>query len=138
MKKGILSLVLFSIVLQLTSCKLPEQKKLKLTSLFSNHMVLQQQQDVAFWGTYTPNEKITVSGSWGKESISIADENGKWKLNLPTPKAGGPFEVSVTATDSTIVLKNVLIGEVWLASGQSNMEMSLKGWPPVLWQGSPA
>ncbi len=70
-KQYILSLIVLSIGLQFNSCKLPEQGQLKLNPLFSNHMVLQQKQDVAFWGTYTPNEKITIIGSWGKESTSI-------------------------------------------------------------------
>ena len=93
-------------------------------------MVLQQNQDVAFWGTYTPNEKVTVSGSWGEESTSIADEYGKWKLNIPTPKAGGPHKVNIITKDTTLLLEDVMVGEVWLASGQSNMQMPLKGWPP--------
>ena len=129
-KQYILSLIILAFSLQFNSCKPPEQGKLKINSLFSDHMVLQQKQDVAFWGTYAPNQKVTVTGSWGKESTSITDEKGKWKLNLSTPKAGGPFEVNITTKDTSFLLKDVLIGEVWIASGQSNMEMSLKGWPP--------
>jgi sialate O-acetylesterase len=130
MKKSVFSLIIFSILLLLTSCIPIEQQELKLNSLFSNHMVLQQKQDVAFWGTYTPNEKVTVSESWGKESKSVADKNGNWKLKIPTPTAGGPYEVNIITKDTTVLLKDVMIGEVWLASGQSNMQMSLKGWPP--------
>ena len=130
MKKSVLSLIILSIGLQFSSCKHSEQQEFKLNALFSDHMVLQQKQEVAFWGTYTPNEKVTVSGSWGEESTSVADENGYWKLNIPTLEAGGPFEVSVITADTTIVLKDILIGEVWLASGQSNMQMPVKGWPP--------
>ena len=55
---------------------------------------------------------------------------GNWSLNLPTPTAGGPFEVTIGTDESTIVLKDVLVGEVWLASGQSNMEMPLEGFLP--------
>ena len=130
MKKSVFSLIIFSILWLLTSCKPLEQQELKLNSLFSNHMVLQQKQNVAFWGTYTPNGKVIVSGSWGKESKSVADKNGNWKLNIPTPTAGGPYEVNIITKDTTVLLKDVMIGEVWLASGQSNMQMSLKGWPP--------
>jgi sialate O-acetylesterase len=86
-------------------------------------MVLQQNEKVAFWGTSLPNEKITVTGSWGEISTSYSDEKGSWKLNLTTPKAGGPFEVSVINKDSSRLFEDVMIGEVWLASGQSNMEM---------------
>ena len=139
MNKNIIVLIILSITLQFNSCQLSselnspkpsEQRVLKLNTLFTNHMVLQQKENVAFWGTYIPNEKVTVSGSWGKESTSITDQNGNWKLNLPTPEAGGPFEVNIVTKDSTLLLNDVLIGEVWLASGQSNMQMSLKGWPP--------
>jgi sialate O-acetylesterase len=130
MKKSILSLIILSIGLQFSSCKHSEQQELKLNALFSDHMVLQQKQEVAFWGTYTPNEKVTVGGGWGEESAIIAGKNGNWKLNVPTPIAGGPYEVSITSTNDTIILKDVLIGEVWLASGQSNMQMPVKGWPP--------
>jgi sialate O-acetylesterase len=89
--KSVFSLIIFSFLWLLTSCKPLEQQELKLNSLFSNHMVLQQKQNVAFWGTYTPNEKVIVSGSWGKESKNVADKNGNWKLNIPTPNAGGPY-----------------------------------------------
>jgi sialate O-acetylesterase len=93
-------------------------------------MVLQQGQDVAFWGKYTPEGKVSISTSWGEEATVIPDETGNWSLTLSTPEAGGPFEVSIVTKDSTIVLDDVMVGEVWLASGQSNMEMPVKGWPP--------
>jgi sialate O-acetylesterase len=73
----------------------PGHKKLKLSLLFSDYMVLQQNEVVAFWGEYLPNEKVTVSGSWGKETSTVYDELGNWKLQLSTPHAGGPFEVSI-------------------------------------------
>ena len=122
-KQLLLGIIVLALGLQFNSCKSPEQRQLKVNSLFSDHMVLQQKQDVAFWGTYIPNQKVTVTGSWGKEATSITDEKGKWKLNLSTPKAGGPFEVNITTKDTSLLLKDVLIGEVWIASGQSNMEM---------------
>jgi len=93
-------------------------------------MVLQQNEQVTFWGEYNPNDKISIKGSWGEEAQSQSDENGKWHLKIQTPKAGGPFSVDIITSDSTIVFNDVLIGEVWLASGQSNMQMPLKGWPP--------
>jgi sialate O-acetylesterase len=138
-KQYITSLIILFITLQFNSCKSSEalnsskpseQHELKLNALFSNHMVLQQKDNVAFWGTYTPNEEVIVSGSWGKESTSVANKNGNWKLNITTPQAGGPYEVNIVTKDTTVLLKDVMIGEVWLASGQSNMQMSLKGWPP--------
>lgn len=101
-----------------------------MSPLFSDYMVLQQEQDVSFWGKYTPGEKISVSASWGEEASAGTDEDGNWTLKISTPSAGGPYMVTITTNDSTINLDDVLVGEVWLASGQSNMEMPVKGWPP--------
>lgn len=99
----------------------------RLPALFADNMVLQQQQLVAVWGNDVPNKKILVKGSWGKESTATADGKGCWKLKLQTPAAGGPYTVTITGS-KIVVLKNVLIGEVWLCSGQSNMEMPVKGY----------
>tara|TARA_B100000787_G_scaffold102280_1_gene75635 strand:+ start:1046 stop:3079 length:2034 start_codon:yes stop_codon:yes gene_type:complete len=122
---------LLIILFLVASCQTSKQKKLILSKLFSNHMVLQQNEEVAFWGTYKPNKKITVSGSWNQKSVMcMSDKNGFWKLNLPTTNAGGPYDITIVSLDSIVVLSDVLIGEVWLASGQSNMEMPLGGWPP--------
>lgn len=112
------------------SCKEPIKKELTLNPLFSNHMVLQQQEEVAVWGESNPMQKISVSGSWGEKVTGTADTAGNWQLKLPTPNAGGPFQVFITDENQTITLKDVLIGEVWLASGQSNMEMPLEGFLP--------
>ncbi len=97
-----------------------------LPSFFSDSMVLQQQTEAVIWGTDKAKTKITVTGSWGKSSKVISDESGKWKLKLATPTAGGPYTVVINGSN-TITLHEVLIGEVWLCSGQSNMEMTLKG-----------
>lgn len=123
MKRTSLSLVLLFTVLVLSGCQQSEKKELHLNALFTDHMVLQQKKEVAFWGSYTPNEEITVHGSWGSESTCVADAFGQWKLSIATPKAGGPYEVTIRTKSTTISIKDVLIGEVWLASGQSNMEM---------------
>ncbi len=106
------------------------KKQLKVSSLFSDHMVLQQQDKVNFWGESPPGQKLTISTSWGKPVSTIADPGGKWKVKLITPKAGGPYNINIKTTESNIDIKDVLIGEVWLASGQSNMDIPLKGWPP--------
>ena len=96
---------------------------MELNPLFSDHMVLQQKENVAFWGKYAPNSSVTVKGTWGEISSSTSDNDGNWKLLLPTTNAGGPFEVDIITKDTTLTIKDVMIGEVWLASGQSNMEM---------------
>lgn len=124
---------LFSYLLLLPilwSCESQSGSQLTLSPLFSDHMVLQQKAAVAFWGKDRPDQNITIKGSWGEQTEGKADENGKWQVQLPTPEAGGPFEVQISTRDTIITIQDVMIGEVWLASGQSNMEMPLKGWPP--------
>lgn len=103
---------------------------LQLTSLFSDHMVLQQKSNVKFWGTDKPNNEITISTSWENETKTIVDINGHWNVSIGTPSAGGPFKIEIKSNQHKIVLNDIMIGEVWLASGQSNMEMTLMGWPP--------
>lgn len=106
------------------------KKELTLNPLFSNHIVLQQNEKATIWGENTPNKKVTVLASWGKSSVAKTDSKGNWKLTIETPKGGGPYTISVSSNNSEILLTDVLIGEVWLASGQSNMEMPVKGWRP--------
>ena len=107
-----------------------QQNELKISNLFSDHMVLQQKQEVNLWGKYTPGQELTISSSWGIETSTTSDTNGNWKSKLTTPEAGGPYSIQIVAKDTIITMEDVMIGEVWLASGQSNMEMPLKGWPP--------
>ena len=95
---------------------------LEIPSVFSDSMVLQQNFDTAFWGESKPNEIITVRGSWGKEAAVQSNEKGDWELKLSTPKAGGPYMVTIQTPNKSILLNDVMIGEVWLSSGQSNME----------------
>ena len=89
-------------------------------------MVLQQKTEVSFWGKSRAHDNIQINGSWGEVSNIKANKNGEWILKLSTPSAGGPFEVKVNDSKTSITYKDVLIGEVWLASGQSNMEMMMK------------
>ncbi|MEJ8819171.1 sialate O-acetylesterase [Lacibacter sp. H407] len=99
----------------------------RVPAMFSDNMVLQQQQMVSVWGVDNPNAKIAVSGSWGRNATATADVKGHWKLKLQTPSAGGPYTVVIKGSKE-VTLKNVLIGEVWFCSGQSNMEMPVKGY----------
>ena len=114
--------------LTLISCQ--TNSNLKLPSLISDDMLLQQKTTARIWGNANPGQKITVSASWKSDGQAIAGKDGKWSLNLNTPEAGGPYTITISAKDTTIAIKNVLIGEVWFCSGQSNMEMPLAGWPP--------
>lgn len=123
------NLALVLILLSIISCQ-SEKQLLQLPSIFSDNLVLQQNEDVKIWGKYKPGEKISVTGSWNQKSETTVDESGNWLLSLQTPSAGGPYSLNIITADTSLQFNNVLIGEVWLCSGQSNMEMPLKGWPP--------
>jgi sialate O-acetylesterase len=115
----------------ITACALFSQpKNFSLAPLFTDNMILQQKEKVPVWGEGLPGIKIDINGSWGNKASSVVGMDGKWIVKIQTPKASGPFTLSIRYGDSLIVLKNVLIGEVWLCSGQSNMEMPLEGWQP--------
>ncbi len=99
------------------------QAELKLGALFSDNMVLQREMPVPFWGWDKPGAKVTVT--LGDDVVSAdADDSGKWFLTLPAQEAGGPHSVTIAGTEEK-KLRNVLIGEVWLCSGQSNMEWAV-------------
>ena len=101
--------------------------KVTLPSFFSDNMVLQQKADVAFWGSTDKRRKVSITPSWCKTRYSVLpDSEGKWFIRIPTPEAGGPYTIVFNDGDKTI-LENVLLGEVWFCSGQSNMEMPMRG-----------
>lgn len=115
-------------LLGLGSCN--KDAGLQLPALFTDHMVLQQNAFAAIWGKAAPGTQVTVSSDWGAEVSGQAEADSTWRVDLPTPEAGGPYVLTITAGSSTLTINDVLLGEVWLASGQSNMEMPLEGWPP--------
>lgn len=99
----------------------------QLPSFFSDGMVLQQQTNAAIWGWAKPSANIKITTSWNKKVYTAtADSKGKWNLKVATPAAGGPYNITIS-DGQPITIKNILIGEVWLCSGQSNMEMPMKG-----------
>lgn len=106
------------------------QQNVSLHSFFSNNMVLQQQSETPIWGKGNPNSEIKISASWGESGSTIVNDDSTWIVKIKTPKAGGPFTLNISDKSNSIKLDNVLVGEVWLCSGQSNMEMPLAGWPP--------
>ena len=132
------------------------EKDLTVSSLFTDHMVLQQQNEVTIWGESDPNQVVTVTPSWennpdskvvvnDKVDVTVKSKSssfsskpnsdGKWRIKIPTPKAGGPYTIKFsTGIDDQekewFTINDVMIGEVWLASGQSNMDMPLSGWMP--------
>ena len=99
----------------------------KPNSLFTNHMVLQQNVVVPVWGTASDGELVTVK--FNGQTVSSRAVNGKWHLQLNPLKAGGPFRMEITGENS-IMIEDVVVGEVWLCSGQSNMERQLGPRPP--------
>ena len=98
---------------------------LELPTIFTDNMVLQRDQAVPVWGDSTPGSQVTVS--FGTQTLNTtADENGDWKITLASLAASAdPAELKVSSGENSITFNNVLVGEVWLCSGQSNMEWSL-------------
>ncbi len=103
--------------------------KVVLPKVLGSNMVLQQNADVNLWGKADADAKVTVKVSWDKAKIkTTADENGNWAVKVATP-AGSFDKYTISISDGEeIVLDNVMIGDVWITSGQSNMEMPVKGW----------
>jgi sialate O-acetylesterase len=113
-----------AVVLLLVGLAAPVGAEVKLPSVFSDNMVLQRGVKVPVWGWAAPGEKVTVT--LGQQSAkATADAQGKWQVRLKPLKAGGPFTLQVVGAN-TVTLKNVLVGEVWIASGQSNMEFRVQ------------
>lgn len=101
---------------------------IKLPGLIGSNMVLQQQSKPAIWGWASPKSTITLTTSWNRKAYTaIANSKSEWRVAVATPVAGGPYSITISGDGSKQVLNNVLIGEVWFCSGQSNMEMALKG-----------
>ncbi len=105
------------------------QAKLALRHPTGDHMVLQQNTEAAVWGFATPGAAVTVTPSWdGKAYQAKADANGKWTAYVKTPAAGYTvYSIDVSGDGGSLTVNDVLVGEVWLASGQSNMEVPVKG-----------
>lgn len=102
------------------------EAKIKLPALVSDGMVLQRNQKLKIWGYADAGEKVSVA-FLNKSYTTIADKNGNWNIMLPELKAGGPFSMTV----NEITLKNILVGDVWVASGQSNMELPMRRLKPL-------
>ena len=95
--------------------------KVTLPSFFSDNLVLQQNTEAAIWGWTDSGKKVTITTTWtGVKFTAMPDKDGKWSTKLPTPEAGGPYKIFINDGEK-LTLENVLIGEVWFCSGQSNM-----------------
>lgn len=103
------------------------EAKIQLPSILGNGMVLQQKSEVKLWGKATPNKKVVVYTSWNAQQQEVdSNQKGDWSVAVTTPEAGGPYTIRISDGEE-LILDDVLIGEVWLCSGQSNMEMPVKG-----------
>jgi sialate O-acetylesterase len=124
MKKSFLSLItilcLFSLEISFAKIKLP--------GIISSNMVLQRNASVKLWGWAKPGEKITIETSWTANNLKVvANENGRWEINVMTTLSKEPQTINLKSAESNIKLDNILFGEVWVCSGQSNMRLPLRG-----------
>ena len=117
----VLSLAVFVIV---SGCG-PKVDRLEVSKLFSDGMVLQREAPVRVWGWGTPGAKVSVSFN-GQITETVVEPDAKWKAELPSQDAGGPHVLTIKSGPKSIAVGDVLVGEVWLASGQSNMQMRVE------------
>ena len=128
-------LLLFAL---LTSASSAHAECLRVAHIFSDHMVLQRESFVPIWGWGEPGKTVTVEPSWceGWSVTAKVAKDGTWCLNIETGEAGGPHTVTVKSGNETITLTDVLLGEVWVCAGQSNMEMPIGGFGFQLVEGA--
>lgn len=103
---------------------------IKLPVIFSDNMVIQEGIRAPVWGTSQPSAPIKIAFA-GSTVQTKAGADGRWMVKMPVKKAGGPFTMKITTSDQSVVFNNVMVGEVWICSGQSNMEMPLAGWGKI-------
>ena len=120
MKKLLITLITLATVATLSA-------KVRLPFLIGDHMVLQRDTTVNLWGETDPGRTVRIRTSWNRERFrTTADTAGCWSLRIPTPGAGGPYRISIDDGDKTLI-DSVMIGEVWICSGQSNMALTMHG-----------
>src|SRR5438309_1114899 len=108
----------------IAAAAVPSYSEVRLPKMFSSHAVLQRDQPIHIWGWSDAGESVTVSLN-GVNQSATGDRFGHWSVYLPPQPAGGPYQLIVNKT----VLDDIMVGDVWFASGQSNMEMPLMGFP---------
>jgi sialate O-acetylesterase len=108
----------------------PAWADVRLPKVFGDHMVLQQEKEIPVWGWADPGEKVEVGLSGGAPVAAVADAKGQWRVTLPAVKAGGGALTLTVAGKNRLEIKDVLAGEVWVCSGQSNMEMKPNDYGP--------
>ncbi len=127
---GMRLVIVFFILTSLVQSQPAKSKYLVMPSIFSDNMVLQQKSDVPIWGKAEPDQNVKVTASWGQSMKTTVKPDSSWEVRVKTTQAGGPYLISIAVGDTTIVYRNVMLGEVWVCSGQSNMEIPMQGWPP--------
>ena len=126
--KQITKFASLAFILLVSSALFSLSAEIKLPAIFGDNMVLQQQSEAALWGWAKPNSSVRVTTSWNRKNYSAkSNGEGYWKLKVNTPAAGyTPYTITIS-DGKAVTLQNILIGEVWVCSGQSNMEMPMKG-----------
>ncbi len=132
----------FLVLILIASINIQQAKAdVKLPAIISSNMVLQQNAEVTIWGWAKSKEKITITSSWNKKKVKTkADRDGKWSVALKTPKAGENYRLTIKGKNK-IELENILMGDIWVCSGQSNMDRVLglqRGQKPIInfWEAS--
>ncbi|WP_345949805.1 sialate O-acetylesterase [Mucilaginibacter sp. PAMB04274] len=120
----LLKLQLLLLLYLFSGCAENAEAKLSTAKLFADHMVLQRNQDVYIWGWSTPEANVAIAFN-GQEATAQANSKGKWVISLKPMQAGGPYVMSILSGNNHISYKDVMIGEVWICSGQSNMQFFL-------------
>ena len=119
-------LKLFAAAVVACAASVQMSSKVTLHPVFTDNMVLQQQSQVNIWGTASPDKIVRITTSWNNASYEVRSaSDGSWNAVISTPCAGGPYTVTVSDGKKPELLENVLIGEVWICTGQSNMEMKV-------------
>lgn len=124
MKASLISIRFSLLAILFAACLATVQADIRLPAIFTEHMVLQQGREIPVWGWGEAGEAVTVS-LCGKDATTTTGADGKWMTKLPALTAGGPFEMKIVGKN-TVTFADVLIGEVWVCSGQSNMEWTVK------------
>ena len=108
---------------------------LAVSGAFKDHMVLQRETEAVIWGTGVPGKKVSVMGTWDNKVYRVSsDKDGKWQAKMKTPGAGGPYQVHVGDGKKKITLNDVLLGDVWICGGQSNMQWKMRGFGVDHWK----
>lgn len=120
--------ILFTLLALLAMASLADAK-ITLPTLVGDNMVLQRNTQVKIWGSTNGSSAVNVVTSWNGATYKAKPaKDGSWCVLASTPEAGGPYTISISDSDNSLQLSNILIGEVWICSGQSNMEMTVGGW----------